>query len=140
MQSIALSSTSESHSLTPFPAAAVQASPKLPLEPANDKGSVPNPTAKLFALEPLNKTHSLANHQDFTQFFRNHFPDSIVHEQIPCDSQARKIKNNWLNEQAATPIILLSFQEEEKPLTFLKIWPARFPYALPRCASIRLLN
>ncbi len=119
LQPIALSPTSDSHFQTPFPDAAAQPS-KPPPPPANERGSTPNPTANLLALEPLDKANTPVNYQDFNQFFRNHFPNSIIHEQIPCDSQARKIKNTWLNEQVMPPIILLSFQEEEKPLAFLK--------------------
>lgn len=92
--------------------------PKPPV--IHDKLSNSKHASKMFALDPMGDTPVSHLNREFWKLFSTLFPDVNLSESIPSDAQAQKIKNNWLQEQMIPPVVLLSFQEGEKQLIFLK--------------------
>jgi hypothetical protein len=72
-----------------------------------------------FSLEPMAATNCLEK-EEYIRFFQKNFPHYSLLEKTPSDQKAQKIKNAWHTEQLIPPIILLSFNDQEKHLTFLK--------------------
>lgn len=90
-----------------------------PLSPVPQKESKPPMHAKGLALEPFAAQAS----QDLSEFWKLHrqvLPEVPLHETIPADGVALKVKNSWLNDQTIPPVVILSFRGEEKELAFLK--------------------
>jgi len=72
-----------------------------------------------FSLEPLTAI-SPQHSPEGWKFYQSLFPDWSLSEAIPNDKIALKNKNAWMKIQEATPVIILSFHDNEQQLTFLK--------------------
>lgn len=115
----------------------VKAPPVAPSIPLAEKPkSMPEPVAKpvneppkakppeekkssAFKLEPFSTVESF-DYQEMRETIRTQFPQHTVLDQIPSDKQAQHIKKAWQTEAVIPPIVLLSFNEQEKQLAFLK--------------------
>lgn len=85
-----------------------------------DKPGKTKRDSKGLALAPLTEPAVSQNDREFWKLFPNLFPELALIESIPSDSAALKIKNAWLNDQMIPPVIILSFQDEEQQIAFLK--------------------
>jgi hypothetical protein len=85
-----------------------------------DKSNKTNRDAKVIALEPLTVAPVAQDNSEFWKLFPLLFPDLNLCETMPSDAVAQKLKNVWLHNQAIPPVIILSFQNDEKELAFLK--------------------
>lgn len=72
----------------------------------------------LIALEPLLNSNPL-DCKEIKQIFKEQLPQHPILEEIPSDQAAKKIKQAWQIEQNIPPIIILSFNEQEKSRAFL---------------------
>ncbi|MBA3722835.1 MAG: hypothetical protein H0W88_10615 [Parachlamydiaceae bacterium] len=72
-----------------------------------------------FSLEPFAKPQK-PEFDDISNNLKKAFPHFSIRDQIPSDENAQKFKNAWLYEQLIPPIILLSFNDQDKHLAFLK--------------------
>lgn len=70
-------------------------------------------------LEPLSPPVPL-DCKDIKQIFKEQLIHYPISEEIPSDQIAKKIKNSWQIEQNIPPIIILSFNEQEKSRAFLQ--------------------
>lgn len=95
------------------------ASPQQSTTPPTQSSTTEKGAGKRIALQPLDAP-PVRDQGEFWKLFHAKFPSTPTSETIPCDAVARKIKNSWLAEQTIPPIIILSFNDEEKHLTFLK--------------------
>lgn len=105
-------------------------SPNPQLPAIQDKLGKTNLDSKKFTLEPLAAPTASSDQSEFWKLFPNLFPDMVLCGSIPNDSVAQKLKNVWLDNQVIPPVIILSFHDEERQLTFLK--------NLARAISLRL--
>lgn len=90
-------------------------------EPQIEKPIAPAPMIKknsVIAFEPLPHPVPVDFHE-IKQIFKEHFSHYPILEEIPSDQQAKTIKNAWQIEQNIPPIIILSFNEQEKSRAFL---------------------
>ncbi|WP_068470215.1 hypothetical protein [Candidatus Protochlamydia phocaeensis] len=71
-------------------------------------------------LEPLSATSFPTLDLSFKQTLRELFPHYPLCDNIPDDKIAKKVKNAWYQEKVIPPIIILSFNDQDKHLTFLK--------------------
>jgi hypothetical protein len=96
-------------------------SPPDPQPPViQDKSRKISRDSKKLDLEPLAEPLTFLDHRDFWKLFSTLFPELTLCESVPHDGFAKKLKNAWLNDQVIPPVIILSFQDGEKQLTFLK--------------------
>jgi|GEM_PF-1737193 len=103
---------STTESATPiFPTLLSSPEPKKIVGDSTDK--------KRFNLEPLN-SKPVEVDLSYKKFFRESFPDLLLFEEIPFDQLARKIKDSWMSKHQILPVVILSFSEQNKSLTFLK--------------------
>lgn len=72
-----------------------------------------------FQLEPP-PSPTVTDLNDIKSLFKEKFTNFPICEQIPSDHQAKNIKNAWQIELIIPPIVILSFNEQDKHLAFLK--------------------
>lgn len=75
--------------------------------------------ARLLQCEPLPAPQP-TNSDEFKALFEKHFPQLILKDSPLDDALARKRKEAWKIEQQLPPILLLSFNDQENQLVFLK--------------------
>lgn len=86
----------------------------------NDKEVVSKaPSSGLFIRETL-ATSPLVDFQELRSYFTKFFPQLTLLETIATDQEAQKVKNRWQIEQQIPPIIILSFNDQNDSLSFLK--------------------
>ena len=102
----------ESFSVSPphIPADKIQTEPKINKHVLTDK--------KNFLLEPLAPTAFEIS--CFRKFFQEHFPHHTLTTEIPNDQLALKISKAWANKHHVLPVVILSFNEQNQSLNFLK--------------------
>lgn len=85
-----------------------------------EKEGKPISKSSMLKLEPLNAPIISNNFPNFQKLLNTLVPDWILGESTPSDALAKKIKNTWTNDSESASILILSFQEQEKHLAFLK--------------------
>lgn len=75
--------------------------------------------SKQFSLEPWTGIPA-HNTEEFWKIGQTLFPDWKLCETIPSDAIAQKNKNAWLKNQDILPVLILSFNDNEQQLAFLK--------------------
>lgn len=75
--------------------------------------------SKKFVFDPLDAP-PIKNDLEIWKIFPTLFPNCVLSDKIPNDTLAIKIKNAWLSEQTIPPVMILSFQDDERQLSFLK--------------------
>lgn len=81
------------------------------------------PASFLQPIEPVREAMATASPHEFKEFWKTCqtlFPEWKLSEKIPCDAIAKKNKQAWLKNQEISPVILLSFHENEQQFSFLK--------------------
>lgn len=76
--------------------------------------------SKKLSLELLTPKALLPINQEFWKLLPSLFPDLKLCTTIPSDQHAQKLKNKWLDNHVIPPVIILSFQQNDKHLAFLK--------------------
>lgn len=74
---------------------------------------------KEFHLEPLAPPSPQEN-SEWWNLSQTLFPEWMLSKTIPSDAIAQKNKNAWLRSQEISPVIILSFHDNEQRQTFLK--------------------
>lgn len=100
--------------IQPSPPTEKKEAPKIVSQPPPVKAE-PHP----LSLEPV----SSPSKPDLSEFWKLHlqlFPDTKLCETIPDDAVAQKIKNSWKEDLTIPSVVILSFNEKERELTFLK--------------------
>lgn len=87
-----------------------------PVRPAKNEEKPPSKPS--FNLEPL-PPPSPINFQDFREFVKTTAPSCVLHEQIPCDLHAKKMKERWKTEKEIPPVVILSFNEQKDHMALL---------------------
>lgn len=90
-------------------------SPPIKVTPSQNKEG----KGKGFSLEPL-VVNPPQDHREWWDVSRSLFPQWKLQTFIPTDEIAQKNKNAWLKSQEITPVIILSFQDNEQQVAFLK--------------------
>jgi hypothetical protein len=103
---------------TPVPTPPPQPAPP-PTQPEPQQPITKSKSVRFFQLEPLMSPASI-DVSDFKQLFKEQFPHVAIQESIPADTRAVQLKNQWKLENQIPPIIILSFNNNEKELAFLK--------------------
>jgi hypothetical protein len=94
-----------------------------------DPSSVPNPIekpitmiekTKKLTLEPPSSTPLVEDFRQLWTTFKSLFPHVALSESIPSDAKAQQIKKARLKEPEIPVVLILSFQEEQQQLSFLK--------------------
>lgn len=113
----------QSEVATPSPQTSLPIQPQTPESPPSlqTPPSSQNKEVKRkeFALEPL-VAPPPQDHREWWDVSRSLFPQWNLHTSIPSDEIALKNKNAWLRKQEISPVVILSFQDNEQQLTFLK--------------------
>lgn len=94
-----------------------------PLEPPQEKKQekqLPLKDNSSFALENKPASPAYFDHSGWKKLCSTLFPTWLIRETIPDDSLAKKNKNIWLKEQEISPVMILSFNDNEQHMTFLK--------------------
>jgi hypothetical protein len=102
----------------PLPCKAVQQQQKqseLPIAPPPPMGFK---QIALSALAPYSGPAS--EFKEMWTLLQTHFNQIALEKNIPGDGVAKKIKNQWQEEDKIPPILILSFDDRPKSLTFLK--------------------
>ncbi len=81
---------------------------------------VPNHKRKQLALEPLVTTTPYQIDHSIKELINTKFPDLLIHEAIPDDAMARKLKNGWQKENTIPQVMILTFNQDESQISFLK--------------------
>lgn len=92
--------------------------PETIVQPVKDKPV--KAQVRSFNLEPLQPTEATNEWNDFKQVLNEHFPTYTINEKIPPDTRAQKIKSSWQMEQTIPPVIILSFNDQNNHLAFIK--------------------
>lgn len=105
--------------VTQPPSAPVAHSPAQTPSKENPPPSKANPKPSALALEPLDAAPKF-DYEKICTSFRELFPNLPVIEQIPDDTEAKKIGNRWKKETFEPEIVILSFNEPVQSKAFLK--------------------
>lgn len=117
---------------TPSPIAAINAqlaAPQTELPPTENKPetsskattkdkTVPSKAA-LFVLEPITSVTPI-DFSDIRQVITERFPSQKIIDQIPNDEDVRKKEGTWQKGMAVPEVLILSFTEIPKEITFLQ--------------------
>lgn len=100
-----------------------------PILPESVKIEVPPPVQDMakpvqsknfLSFEPLQETALKREESDFRALFKHNFPQYPLMESIPDDTLAKKKMLAWSYEREIPPVLLFSFSEDERQLSFLK--------------------
>lgn len=103
----------------PYRPSSSETPPPTPTKTTSAKLVTEQPKQAFLNLEPLPAAQPI-DCQQFRIILKEHFPHYPLTDHIPSDQRAKKVKNAWQMEQMIPPILILSFQEQEKQLNFLK--------------------
>lgn len=108
----------------------VESAPLIPAEPLKtsvkteeNKALTPPPhqqEKKSLVLEPLSTPPLFSVDMSYMQFFKEHFPQCPLSSTIPSDEKAHKMRHAWKLKHQVLPVLILSFQENNQSLDFLK--------------------
>lgn len=94
--------------------------------PPEEIASPPTPVLKpvkekhALILEPMDSSAAAPADASFKKFLREHFPNYPLSDTVPSDHLARKARDAWLIKHQILPVIILSFDEQNQTLAFLK--------------------
>lgn len=88
--------------------------------PAIQKNLGKTSKAKEFSLEPLTAAAPSRDFREFWKLCQTFFPEWSLSESTPSDAIAQKKKNEWLKNEEISPVVILSFHDNEQQLAFLK--------------------
>ena len=91
---------------------------KLETKPMTDSSAKTQSGFRPFTLEP-NTPSPLFEAHEMKNLMKKVHPQCPIHEYIPSDDQAKKIKNAWQMEVKIPSVVLLSFTNQKSHLTFL---------------------
>jgi hypothetical protein len=75
---------------------------------------------KPFTLEPMSASEPYQMDHSLRDLIISKFPKHQIYEAIPDDTIARKLKNAWQKENTVPPVLILTFNQDEQHLLFLK--------------------
>lgn len=78
------------------------------------------PSKNKFNLDPLTSAAPVQDHREYWKLCNTLFSEWTLCETIPSDAMAQKNKNAWLKNQEISPVMILSFHDNEQQLSFLK--------------------
>lgn len=96
-----------------------KASPPPPQKISPEIDSKPIKEKRSLVLETMDCPAAPAS-LSFKDFFKEHFPHYPLSDVVPKDHAARKARDAWLIKQQIQPVIILSFDEKNQSLAFLK--------------------
>lgn len=104
--------------LPPQPPQFLPRPPAPPVQKISMPIASPKEEKSAFTLEPFPASLS-ANFDECKHLFKKLFPQLTIHDILPSDQHAKVIKHRWKQQHEIPPIVLLSFNEQEKQLAFL---------------------
>lgn len=72
-----------------------------------------------FNLEPLSSAPSVET-KEFREIIKQYYPTYPLRDQVPMDSEAIRRRHEWKINQEIPSIVILSFNDQDKQLSFLK--------------------
>lgn len=87
----------------------------VPIEKVKVKSSVLN---KEFVLDPLGEVEGISL-TEMKKAISQTFQEMIILEEIPCDSEAKKMQGMWKDQLVVPQVVLLSFEELPKQASLL---------------------
>lgn len=91
-----------------------------PLPPPKPEIAAPlKAPAPFFALEPFNAATTV-DLEEYKNLIKTLFPNFPIRNDIPSDQKAKAIKNGWRLDKEIPPILIISVNDQDKHLAFLK--------------------